>query len=141
MTMMDSPLPETTAEAADFQPATDGPMGLAAVPGSALDDALALIALGPQRSANAVEWCRVSLEMCKHCKGTENVNEAAARIVAERMKTYDRKLRLLTKEQHRMRDPERTLLCDIIANGQLLPDPNGSRYGQNDKHSNQGSEI
>jgi hypothetical protein len=69
--------------------------------------------------------------MCKHCKGTENVNEAAARIVAERMKTYDGKLRLLTKEQHRMRDPKRTLLCDIIANGQLLPDPNGSRYGQN----------
>ena len=108
-------------------------MGLAAVPGSALGDALALIALGPQRSANAVEWCRVSLEMCKHCKGTENVNEAAARIVAERMKTYDRKLRLLTKEQYRMRDPERTLLCDIIANGQLLPDPNGSRYGENVK--------
>lgn len=128
---MDSPLPETTAEAADSQPATDSPMGLAAVTGSALDDALALIAIGPQRSANAVEWCRVSLEMCKHCKGTENVNEAAARILAERMKTYDRKLRLLTKEQHRMRDPERTLLCDIIANGQLLPDPNGSRYGQN----------
>lgn len=46
---------------------------------------------------------------------------------------YERKLRLLTKEQHRMRDPERTLVCDIIANGQLLPDPNGSRYGQNDK--------
>lgn len=131
MTIMDSPLPETTAEAADSQPATDSPMGLAAVTGSALDDALALIAIGPQRSANAVEWCRVSLEMCKHCKGTENVNEAAARILAERMKTYDRKLRLLTKEQHRMRDPERTLLCDIIANGQLLPDPNGSRYGQN----------
>jgi hypothetical protein len=100
---------------------------------SALDDALALIALGPQRSANSFEWYQVSLEMCKHCKGTENVNEAAARIVVERMKTYDRKLRLLTKEQHRMRDPERTLLCDIIANGQLLPDPSGSRYGQNDQ--------
>jgi hypothetical protein len=112
-------------------PTTSTPDELGAAHGSALDDALALIALGPQRSANAVEWCRVSLEMCKHCKGTENVNEAAARIVAERMKTYDRKLRLLTKEQHRMRDPERTLLCDIIANGQLLPDPNGSRYGPN----------
>ncbi len=36
MTTMDSPLPDTTAEAADSQPATDGPMGLAAVPCSAL---------------------------------------------------------------------------------------------------------
>lgn len=98
---------------------------------SALDDALALIALGPQRSANAVEWVRVSLEMCKHCKGTETVNEAAARIVADRMKTYERKLNMLTAEQTRMRDLERTLLCDIIANGQLLPDPDGSRYGPN----------
>ena len=35
---MDSPLPDTAAEAADSQPATDGPMGLAAGPCS--DDAL-----------------------------------------------------------------------------------------------------
>jgi hypothetical protein len=28
-----------------------------------------------------------------------------------------------------MRDPERTLVCDILANGTLLPDPNGERYG------------
>lgn len=32
MTTMDSPLPATAAEAADSRPATDGPMGLAAVP-------------------------------------------------------------------------------------------------------------
>lgn len=48
---------------------------------SALDDALALIALGPQRSANSLEWYRVSLEMCEHCQGSENVVEASARIV------------------------------------------------------------
>lgn len=35
---MDSPLPATAAEAADSQPATDGPMGLADVPCS--DDSL-----------------------------------------------------------------------------------------------------
>ena len=34
MNTMDSPLPTTAAEAADSQHATDGPMGLAAVPGS-----------------------------------------------------------------------------------------------------------
>lgn len=50
---------------------------------SALRDAFALIAMGPQRSADAIEWFRVSAEMCKHCKSTETVNEAAARIVAE----------------------------------------------------------
>ena len=27
-----------------------------------------------------------------------------------------------------MRDPERTVVCDILANNQLLPDKNGSRY-------------
>lgn len=64
-------------------PTTSSPDELGAAPCSALDAALALIALGPQRSANAIEWCRVSLEMCRHCQGTENVNEAAARIVAE----------------------------------------------------------
>jgi len=38
------------------------------------------------------------------------------------------KLDLLQKNQKYMRDPERTLVCDIIANGQLLPDPEGKRY-------------
>ena len=37
MTTMDSPLPAPAAEAADSRPATDGPMGLAAVPCSVSD--------------------------------------------------------------------------------------------------------
>ena len=36
---------------------------------------------------------------------------------------------LLAKTQKRMRNPERTLVCDILANGTLLPDPQGKRYG------------
>lgn len=44
---------------------------------------------------------------------------------------YKRRVQLLEREQHRMRDPERTLVCDILANGQLLSDPHGKRYGQN----------
>ncbi len=40
-----------------------------------------------------------------------------------------RKLDMLGALQHLMRDPERTLVCDVLANGQLLPDPDGSRYG------------
>ena len=79
VTLADDAKPTQT----EIMDTTISPTGLATVPCSALDAALALIALGPQRSANAVEWCRVSLEMCRHCKGTENVNEAAARITAE----------------------------------------------------------
>ena len=89
---------------------------------------MAFAAIGPANNA-------VAGELAKHRRGTESIWDAALRIIAERLKTYDNKLRLLTKEQHRMRDPERTLLCDIIANGQLLPDPNGSRYGQNSNPS------
>jgi len=40
MTTIDSPLPATAAEAADTQPATDGPKGLAAVPLFGLGDEL-----------------------------------------------------------------------------------------------------
>jgi hypothetical protein len=39
------------------------------------------------------------------------------------------RLALLARVQKHMRDPERTLVCDILANGQLLPDPHGKRYG------------
>ena len=42
---------------------------------------------------------------------------------------YRSRVELLAKHQLTMRDPERTLVCDIIANGQLLPDTDGKRYG------------
>lgn len=111
---------------------------LEAVACSAFDAAMAFAAIGPAKNAVAGEWYQAANEMAKHRRGTESIWEAALRIITERLKTYDRKLCLLTKEQHRMRDPERTLLCDIIANGQLLPDPNGSRYGQNPEPSDCG---
>ena len=44
-------------------------------------------------------------------------------------KYYSLRVNLLGAVQKHMRDPERTLVCDILANGQLLPDPNGTRYG------------
>lgn len=40
-----------------------------------------------------------------------------------------RRVEMLARFQKRMRDPERQLVCDILANGQLLPDPTGRRYG------------
>lgn len=42
---------------------------------------------------------------------------------------YKRRCELLQATQHLMRDPERTVVCDILANGALLPDPDGTRYG------------
>jgi len=42
---------------------------------------------------------------------------------------YQRRVDLLQRWQHSMRDPERILVCDIIANAQILPDPEGLRYG------------
>lgn len=42
---------------------------------------------------------------------------------------YKRRCDMLQAWQGRMRDPERTIVCDIIANGQTLPDPRGERYG------------
>lgn len=40
-----------------------------------------------------------------------------------------RRVEMLSRLQKHMRYPERTLVCDILANGQLLPDPEGKRYG------------
>lgn len=40
-----------------------------------------------------------------------------------------RRVDMLSRMQKHMRDPERTLVCDIIANCQLLPDRDGKRYG------------
>lgn len=42
---------------------------------------------------------------------------------------YRDRVDMLQREQSRMRDPERTLVCDIIANCALLPDADGARYG------------
>src|SRR6476646_7150180 len=38
----------------------------------------------------------------------------------------------LAAAQRKMRDPERTIVCDILANGKLLPDPDGERYGKSE---------
>lgn len=41
---------------------------------------------------------------------------------------YRKRCELLQQVQARMRDPERTLVCDILANGQLLGSVDGPRY-------------
>ena len=45
----------------------------------------------------------------------------------ENLQWYMRRYRELQRVQHRMRDPERTMVCDILANGSLLV-PEGQRY-------------
>lgn len=57
-------------------------------------------------------------ELIRYCK----------RLYDERQ-FYIRRFDKLQKEQQRMRDPERTMVCDILANGALLHDPSGTRYG------------
>ena len=108
---------------------TDQREGIGCIPCSALDSALALLACGPQREADPIKWTAAAYAMTKHCKGKEDVSEAAMRIIANSREWYQRRVSMLAREQKRMRDPERTLVCDIIANGQLLPDPQGKRYG------------
>lgn len=43
---------------------------------------------------------------------------------------YKTRCELLQKVHKYMRDPERQIVCDILANNSLLPDPSGVRYGQ-----------
>lgn len=57
-------------------------------------------------------------ELIEHCKALKHTAEFNKHRVA-----------MLSRLQHHMRDPERTLVCDVLANGQLLPDPDGKRYG------------
>ena len=46
------------------------------------------------------------------------------------LRFYRSRCELLQKVQIHMRDPERTIVCDILANNSLLPDPKRTRYGQ-----------
>ena len=42
---------------------------------------------------------------------------------------YRKRVELIQGVQSQMRDPERQVICDILANAQFLPDPDGKRYG------------
>jgi hypothetical protein len=55
---------------------------------------------------------------------------AVARAILARLSFGMDRCHRLQAENHRFREPERTILCDILANGTLLPDPNGTRYGR-----------
>ena len=59
-----------------------GLKGSADVPCSALDAALALVDFGACRDGDPADWINVAAPMCAHCVGAEDVNLAAARILA-----------------------------------------------------------
>lgn len=48
-------------------------------------DALALVRVGPRRGSDQREWMNAAAAMCGKCSGTEDVNEAAARILATQL--------------------------------------------------------
>ena len=59
------------------------PEGCAPLTCSALDAALALVDFGPcKTAARQQDWMTVASAMCAHCEGAEDVNLAAARIIA-----------------------------------------------------------
>jgi hypothetical protein len=59
------------------------PEGCAPLTCSALDAALALVDFGPcKTAARPQDWINVAGPMCAHCEGVEDVNLAAARIIA-----------------------------------------------------------
>ena len=69
---------------------------------------------------------------CDTCDAVDLANEQLRKDVVKLVNSRNwnkRRLDLLASVQKHMRDPERQLVCDILANGQLLPDPHGTRYG------------
>lgn len=54
---------------------------------------------------------------------------------------YKRRVQLLERNQHRFREPERTILVDALANAQFLPDPDGSRYGKTGLDTEDGPDM
>lgn len=70
-----------------------------------------------------VTWCEHQIE-------ASDVRYVRADLLAEALESaafYRRRCAALGQWQSRMRDPERVIVCDILANGKTLT-PAGSRY-------------
>jgi hypothetical protein len=82
------------------------PEGCAPLTCSALDAALALVDFGPCRGAERPQyWINVAGPMCAHCEGVEDVNLAAARIIAAE---YRKALSVIETIEERYSDGENT---------------------------------
>ena len=71
------------------------------------------------------EMCACRGGPCASCPDGEREKELAD--VRDSRDFYKRRTDELQKAQSQMRDPERTMVCDILANGRLLV-PAGGRY-------------
>jgi hypothetical protein len=79
----------------------------------------------------------MSKELLEHLNKIIELDKEIQQVQDKQIKRLENSLRfnksrweLLQKVQIYMRDPERTIVCDILANNSLLPDPKGTRYGQ-----------
>jgi hypothetical protein len=75
-------------------------------------------------------WLAEGLSRGEPCEGIIRRLVAEVEQLSASVEWCRQRMDLLQREQQRMRDPERTLVCDILANGSLLPDPTGARYGR-----------
>lgn len=71
---------------------------------------------------------------CTEYYGDSDAFVKFVEVVLEKNDFYKTRCKLLQKVQKYMRDPERQIVCDILANNSLLPDPSGVRYGQDLKN-------
>ena len=100
-------------------PLTRPPEASAQVPCSALELALALVDFGACRDGDPADWINVASPMCAHCIGSEDVNLAAARIIAAEYRKSRDELMLrgnkLTTEtaQSNETTPQVTILTEI----------------------------
>ena len=76
------------------------------------------------------ETCGIIPNKYKICISCEEELLKFARELIKENDFYISRCELLQKVQKYMRDPERQIVCDILANNSLLPDPSGVRYGQ-----------
>jgi len=77
-------------------------------------------------SSSIQEWVEMGQVWKEHLEELEKENED----LKSSKEWYASRCQLLQKVQKYMRDPERTIVCDILANNSLLFDPSGKRYGQ-----------
>ena len=84
------------------------------------------------RKADAWDYLQPGAKRLNACRQAADMLKADASRITElesSLNFYQRRVELLQTWQSKMRDPERTIACDIIANGQTLPPENaGDRY-------------
>lgn len=88
--------------------------------------------LGDDHASSPAHYERVDVcesSVVTHLQARDYAHEKIMRKLEISLQFYKSRCELLQHQQSRMRDPERTIVCDILANGELLPDPDGSRYG------------